>query len=108
GPTAQVIDIERFLPSTAAKGPIPLAADTWHDALALVEPGDPATIVFPRRDFIIDDMNGLAVPGNCTVVMYGARLFVDEHAATDCQVFVVHDAQNVTFLGGEIIGYRTT
>lgn len=108
GPTAQVIDIERFLPSTAAKGPIPLAADTWHDALALVEPGDPATIVFPRRDFIIDDMNGLAVPGNCTVVMYGARLFVDEHATTDGQVFVVHDAQNVTFLGGEIIGYRTT
>ena len=106
GPIAQVVEIERFLPSHTEASPIPLAADEWQRALSATRPGEPSTVVFPRRDFLIQDVGGLRVPSNCTVVMYGARLWVDEAATTDGQVFLVEDAKNVTFLGGEIVGRR--
>jgi hypothetical protein len=40
--------------------------------------------------------------------MEGARLLVDEGLTGDGHVFVVEDAVNVTFVGGEIVGARDT
>ncbi len=107
GATTQVLNLEQYLPSYPGENAVPIARDRWQRMMDAAE-GYDATIVFPARDYRIVDAVGLRVPSNCTVVMEGARLLVDEGLTDDGQVFVVEDAVNVTFVGGEIVGRRDT
>ena len=64
------------------------------------------TYIFAPGEYAITNPRGLSIPGGSTVVMTGARFVCAENLKEDGQCFLIDNASNVTFRGGEIIGRR--
>jgi Right handed beta helix region len=91
-------------------GPISREEASRHQAViqaCLDKPLDtPRTFVFAPGEYCLSDPSGLRVPGDSTVVMHGARFVFAKDMQADGQAFLVENASNVTFVGGEIVGQR--
>jgi len=88
-----------------------VASDAPRHQAWLQEALDRATkhtrvIVIAPGEYVLVDAKGLRVPGNVEVRMAGARFVFAEDQDADGQAFLVEDASNVSFYGGEIFGRR--
>ncbi|MCL4694619.1 MAG: right-handed parallel beta-helix repeat-containing protein [Candidatus Hydrogenedentes bacterium] len=78
-----------------------------QDAIDNAGPGR-HIIVFAPGDYGFTDPGGVRIPGDCTVLLEGARILWSDAVEADGQTFLLKGVANVRFIGGEIVGRRDT
>lgn len=61
------------------------------------------TLIFPPMIYLVDE-SGLRLKSKLTLSMYGAVFKLDDQRTKDGHVFVGQDIENLTVMGGEIVG----
>jgi Right handed beta helix region len=104
-PTASVhggLSVTDFLPRGFVKdGSVSYQAEIQKALDATARDG--RTLVFPPMVYQVDE-SGLQLHSRLTLWMYGAVFRLDEHRKQDGHVFHGKDVENLTLLGGEIVG----